>query len=61
MTNTKLLYVSENSIPPYKHEGNRTADRKYEQDSAAKRPWRRANKKNAQKFNNADAVQKQQK
>lgn len=61
VTNTKLLYVSENSIPPYKHEGNRTADRKYEQDSAAKRPWRRANKKNAQKFNNADAVQKQQK
>ena len=55
VTNTKLLYVSENSIP-HKYDGNRTADQNFEQESA-KRPWRRANKKNSQKVDNLDAVQ----
>jgi len=41
--NTKLLHISESSMPPDNYERNRTADRK--NDYSTKRPWRRANKK----------------
>ena len=51
VTNTRLLHISEDSIPPY-YDGNRTADRKAEGN---KRAWRKP-KKNQKKVDNFEAI-----
>ena len=51
VTNTRLLHINEDSIPPY-YSGNRTADRKTE---SAKRQWKKF-KRNQKKDDTFDAI-----
>ncbi|XP_046651329.1 cyclic AMP-dependent transcription factor ATF-6 alpha-like isoform X2 [Daphnia pulicaria] len=49
VTNTRLLHIREDSIPPFTSDGNRTEDRR---PDTGKRAWRKNNKKNQQKVGN---------
>lgn len=51
VTNTRLLYISEDSIPPFPAEGNRTEDRRPE---PGKRAWRKSSKKSQQKVSGSE-------
>lgn len=53
VTNTKLLHISEDSIPPFVNEVNRTAEKKAE---PGKRAWRKHSKKTFQKLDDIDAI-----
>lgn len=53
VTNTRLLHIREDSIPPFMSEGNRTEDRRPE---TGKRAWRKSGKKSQPKVGNFNAT-----
>jgi hypothetical protein len=52
VTNTRLLHIREDSIPPFTSDGNRTEDRR---PDTGKRAWRKSSKKSQNKVGNINA------
>ena len=56
VTNTRLLHISEDTIPPY-YNGNRTADQRTKADSPnGKKQWKKVKRNHAKRSDNLDAI-----